>query len=207
MPNQYRPQVYVVDDDAAVVDSVSLLLQSAGYEVRGFPAAETFLDFYQPEMRGCLLLDLNLPEMDGLDLQSELIAVGGSLPVIFVTGSASVADAVQALKAGAFEFLEKPYDSDAMLQLVARAIAFDQKNWEERLYQNSVQERISNLTPREMEVLTYIVNGHASKVIALELNLSQRTVDIYRSNVMQKMQVRSLATLVQMVSGLQLPSS
>lgn len=207
IPSRYEPHVYVVDDDSAVIESLALLLQSAGHRLLSFTNAEAFLNFYQSDMRGCLLLDINLPEMNGLDVQSELVAVGSSLPVIFVTGSARVADAVQALKAGAFEFLEKPYNSNLLLELVDNALAFDRKNWEERQYQKSVEDRIHNLTPREMEVLTYIVNGHPSKVIALELNLSQRTVDIYRANVMQKMQTRSLATLVQMVSNLQLPPS
>lgn len=205
MAGKYQPMVFIVDDDPAVVDSLSLLLRSVAHVVRSFACAEDFLDFYLPHMRGCLVLDLNLPSMDGLNLQSELTAVGASLPIIFVTGTANVTTAVQALKAGAFEFLEKPYNADTLLEFIAAALEYDRKNWEERLYQESVEERIRNLTRREMEVLTYIVNGHPSKVIAMELNLSQRTVDIYRANVMQKMRTRSLATLVQMVGNVQFP--
>lgn len=199
IPPLNQPIVYIVDDDTAVVDSLTLLLQSAGHRTQSFASAEAFLDYYRPDMRGCLLLDLNLPAMGGLELQSELLAVGASLPLIFVTGTAHVMDAVQALKTGAFEFLEKPYNADAMLRLVARAIDFDRRNWEEIQHQKTVDERISSLTPREIEVLTHVVNGQPSKVIAQELNLSQRTVDIYRANVMRKMQTRSLATLAQMM--------
>lgn len=206
-PTHHQPRVYIVDDDTAVVDSLALLLQSAGHLTQTFASAEAFLDCYRPDMRGCLLLDLNLPIMDGLELQSELQAVGASLPVIFVTGTARVADAVRALKSDAFEFLEKPYDGASMLRLVARAMEFDRINWEESQHRKSVEERIRKLTPREKEVLTYITNGHPSKVIAQELNLSPRTVDIHRANVMQKMQTRSLATLVQMVGDLQIKAS
>lgn len=204
MANEYQPMVFIVEDESAVADSLSLLLHLAAHDARSFACAEDFLDFYLPHMQGCLVLDLNLPSMDGLKLQSELTAVGASLPIIFLTGTANVATAVQALKAGAFEFLEKPYNADTLLKVVAAALEYDFKKCEERLYQESVEERIKNLTRREMEVLTYIVNGHPNKVIALELKLSQRTVDIYRANAMQKMRTRSLATLVQMVGNLQL---
>lgn len=192
--------VYIVDDDKSVVDSTSLLLRSHGYKAQSFLDPAAFLDSYKPNFSGCLLLDMNMPTMGGLEVQSELLAIGAHLPIIIITGYADVPTAVQSLKAGAFEYLQKPYDSEVLLRCVRNALQFDAENRSNQKKQQSVIERMNQLTEREREVLEYLIEGHASKTIAIDLNLSQRTIDIYRSNVMQKMQTRSLAQLVKMVT-------
>lgn len=193
--------VHIVDDDEAVSDSLQLFLQAAGLNTVTYSSAQDFLDAYRHEHAGCLLLDIHMPDMSGLHLQQELLAVGSTLPIIFVTGHASVSTAVQALKAGAFDFIEKPFDNLQLLGMVNRALEQDRQNRALLVQQTAVQERLQALTPRETEVLDYLLNGKATKVIALELELSHRTVEIYRANVMQKMQSRSIAHLVKMVSG------
>jgi FixJ family two-component response regulator len=199
--------VNIVDDDSAVLESVALLLKTQGLNPKTYLRAEDFLLNYDPNQCGCLLLDINMPGMDGLDLQSQLAAAGTNIPIIFLTGRAKVVSAVKALKAGAFEFLEKPYDSDVLLDCIQRALEFDRQNRRGWLERQSVLQRIDNLTPRETEVLRHILDGKPNKVIASELKLSQRTVEIYRSNVMQKMQVKSLAKLVKIVGSVFPPTS
>lgn len=193
-------RVYVIDDDEAVRDSIRMLLESAGFKPAVYSDADSFLKDYRPEMSGCLVLDIQMPAISGLMLQEELLAIGSGLPIIFVTGHADVRTAVQALKAGAFDFIQKPFDSNTLLGHVQRALDVDADNRRALRQQQQVRERLQTLTPRETEVLNYIINGKATKVIAIELSLSQRTVEIYRANVMQKMQSRSVAQLVRMIS-------
>lgn len=194
-----RQRVFIVDDDEAIRDSLQVFLQSAGLEAKTFPDAESFLGTHSPQLAGCLLLDVRMPAMSGLGLQEDLVAIGSSLPIIFITGHGDVPTAVQALKAGAFDFIEKPFDHARLLELVRTAFEHDRVTREALSQQNEIRERIASLTPRETEVLGHMVNGKANKVIAIELELSQRTVEIYRANVMQKMRARSLAQLVKMV--------
>jgi FixJ family two-component response regulator len=199
-----RPQpeqtVHIIDDDEAVRDSLGLFLLAAGLRVSIYPDAERFLNDYYPDMSGCLVLDVQMPSLSGLVLQEELLAIGSTLPIIFITGHADVPMAVQALKAGACEFLQKPFEKAVLLGHVRRALEEDVRNRQALGQQHQIRERLKTLTPRESEVLDYIVNGKATKVIAIELSLSQRTVEIYRANVMQKMQSRSVAQLVRMLS-------
>lgn len=199
---QATQRVLIVDDDEAVLDSLRLFLEAAGLAVDTWTDPTAFLADWQPERRGCLLLDCRMPSMSGLDLQEGLLAVGSSLPIIFITGHADVPTAVQALKAGAFDFLQKPFDQADLLDLIRQAFALDQRNAQLREQHRELRERLASLTPREREVLDGVVEGKATKVIALDLKLSQRTVDIYRANVMQKMQTRSLAQLVRSVAEL-----
>ncbi len=196
------PAVHIVDDDDAVRDSLALLLQTAGYTIRSWADAEAFLRDYDSSCGGCLLLDVHMPSMSGLRLQQELLAVGAALPIIFMSGRADVPMAVQALKAGAFDFLQKPCDNLQLLGVINKALVQDRQNREQHQQQYAVRERLATLTPREREVLEHVVNGKATKVIALELDLSQRTVEIYRANIMQKMQSRSVAQLVKLMSSL-----
>jgi len=198
--------IHIVDDDEAIRDSLGTFLETAGFTSRGYDTAEAFLDSFDPAMAGCLILDIRMPDMDGLDLQEELLAVGATLPIIFITGHADVPTAVQALKAGAFDFLQKPFDNVQLLGLINKALEADRNNRASEQQQREIRERLQSLTPREKEVLDYIVNGKATKVIAIELELSQRTVEIYRANVMQKMQSRSIAQLVKMISELKASS-
>lgn len=195
-----RQTVHIVDDDDAVRDSLALFLQSVGLTARSYASAGEFLLEFDATTSGCLVLDVHMPAMSGLRLQQELIAVGAALPVIFMTGRAEVPMVVQALKAGAFDFLQKPCEHVQLLGLINKALERDRENRAQLSQQKAVRERLHTLTPREQEVLDYIVNGKATKVIALELDLSQRTVEIYRANVMQKMQSRSVAHLVKMIS-------
>lgn len=194
------PTVYILDDDEAVLDSLGTWLDAKGLKTRTWSDPRRFLDEYRHDWCGCLLLDMQMPALSGLSLQEELVAIGSTLPIIFMTGHGSVSTAVQAMKAGAFEFIEKPFDNAALLEHIRRAFALDAQKREALNHQRQVRERLAMLTPRETEVLDYIVNGKATKVIALELNLSQRTVEIYRANVMQKMQSKSVAQLVKMLA-------
>lgn len=193
-------QVYIVDDDDAIRDSLGLFLRSAGLSTREYGDADSFLRDYHPGMSGCLLLDIRMPVKSGLGLQEDLCAVGSLLPIVFITGHADVSSAVQALKSGAFDFIEKPFDNARLLEVVRQAFALDARQRQAARLENEMRERLGTLTPREAEVLEHIVDGKATKVIAAELQLSQRTVEIYRANVMQKMQARSVAQLVKMMA-------
>lgn len=195
-----QQKVYVIDDDEAVLDSLDVFLCAAGLAVATYADPQHFLADYHQAMRGCLVLDIRLPAISGLDLQQELVAIGSTLPIIFITGHGDVPTAVQAMKAGAFEFVEKPFSHQLMLEHISRAFELDSQKHQSIGRQQQIQERIATLTPRETEVLDYVVNGKATKVIAIELSLSQRTVEIYRANIMQKMQSRSVAQLVKMLS-------
>lgn len=193
--------VYVIDDDDAVRDSLSEVLNAAGHRCKLYADPLEFLAEQEQARAGCLLLDIQLPAISGLHLQEELIAVGSTLPIIFLTGHGDVPSAVQAMKAGAFEFLEKPFSQQALLDHIKRALDLDNQKRQSIARDQELLERRATLTPRESQVLEHLVEGKASKVIAIELGLSQRTVEIYRSNIMQKMQSKSVAQLVRMLSG------
>lgn len=195
-----EPTVYILDDDEAVLDSLGTYLGATGLRTRTWSDPQQFLDDYRHEWCGCLLLDVNMPALSGLGLQEELVAIGSTLPIIFMTGHGTVSAAVQAMKAGAFEFIEKPVAHDVLLEHIRRAFELDIQKREALGQQRQIRERLKTLTPRESEVLDYVINGKATKVIALELSLSQRTVEIYRANIMQKMQSKSVAQLVKMLS-------
>ena len=192
--------VHIVDDDAAIRDSLSILLKTSGLNPLTSPNAQAFLKHYDPTKSGCLVLDIHMPVMSGLNLQDELLAVGTTLPIIFITGHADVESAVQALKAGAFDFLQKPFDNTELLALIKQALEKDRKNRAALVKQKHIRDRLQTLTPREKEVLDHIVDAKATKVIAIEMTLSQRTIEIYRANIMQKMQCRSTAQLVRLIS-------
>jgi FixJ family two-component response regulator len=192
--------VYIIDDDEAVLDSLGIFLAAQGLKNRSWSNPQDFLRDYAHDMCGCLVLDIRMPALSGLGLQEELIAIGSLMPIIFITGHGDVPTAVQAMKAGAFEFIEKPFDHKLLLEHISRAFKLDNENRQAQLQQQQIKARLETLTPREKEVLDYIINGKATKVIAIELSLSQRTVEIYRANVMQKMQSKSVAQLVTMLS-------
>lgn len=194
--------VYIIDDDAGVLDSLSVWLDAVGLQARTWSDPQKFLDDFRHDWSGCLILDLQMPALSGLSLQEELVAIGSTLPIIFMTGHGNVSAAVQAMKAGAFEFIEKPFAHDALLKHIRRAFEVDGERRQALGAQQQIRARLDTLTPREAEVLGHVVNGKATKVIAAELNLSQRTVEIYRANIMQKLQTRSVASLVKMLSEL-----
>lgn len=193
-----EPQVFVIDDDQAVRDSLGLLLRSMGQKARLFESAQAFLDDYDGSMAGCLVLDIRMPGMSGMELQQKLRTIDCTMPIIFVTGHGDVPMAVEAMHHGAFDFIQKPFRDQELLDRINQALAWDEEHRSDDDYRRSVREHYLNLTPREREVMACVVAGLANKVIAMDLNLSQRTVEIHRARVMEKMNARSLADLVRM---------
>ena len=192
------PTIYVVDDDDSMRQAVALLLRTVGYTPVVYARPTEFLAKYDPDQHGCLVLDIRMPEMSGLEVQQQLNRAGSLLPVIFITGHGDIPMAVQAMKDGAYDFLTKPFRDQDLLDRINSALKQDAENRAavERLA--DLKRREESLTPREREVLTLIVDGKANKVIAIDLNLSERTVEIHRANVMEKMGARSVAHLVRM---------
>ena len=191
--------VYVVDDDESVRDSLALLLETAGFRVSVYETARGFLDKFDPQQPGCLLLDVRLKNHSGLDLQEQLSATGSRLPVIMITGHGDVAIAVRAMRSGAFDFIEKPFDNEALLDRIRQAIDLDSRTRLELKQKAEIEARIARLTRREREVMDAVVLGHPNKRIALDLGISSKTVEAHRAHVMGKMQADSLAELVRQV--------
>ena len=190
--------VAIVDDDDSVRHSLSLLLGSVGYRVAAYSSARKFLDEHDANQGGCLVLDVRMPEMSGLELQRELNRRGASLPVIFITGHGDVPMAVEAMKDGAFDFIQKPFRDQDFLDRVNKALQADATHRAALMHRDELQRCRQSLTSREREVMELIVEGKANKVIAQDLEMSERTVEIHRSRVMEKMHVRSVAQLVRM---------
>jgi two-component system response regulator FixJ len=191
-----KKTVYVVDDDEGVRESLRPLIESVGLRVETYASASAFLDDYQADTFGCLLLDVRMPGMSGLELQETLATRGISLPVLVITGYADVPTAVRAMKTGALDFIEKPFNKQDLLEKIQRAIARDQQVKEANEERASILARIESLTPREAEVMGRVVAGQANKVIAIELDISKKTVEAHRARVMEKMGVRAVAQLV-----------
>lgn len=190
--------VFIIDDEESIRDSVALLLRSVGLHSRLFPDAPAFLAAYRADEPGCLILDVRMPRMSGLELQQELNRRGWTLPLIFITGHGDVPMAVEAMRDGALDFLQKPFNDDELIRRVQKALAEDAQTRRVSGNRVALVQRLAGLTPREREVAGRIVGGQANKVIALDLGLSERTVELHRAHVMQKMQARGLAQLVQM---------
>ena len=191
--------VFVVDDDRAVRESLALLVQSVGLEVETFAGAGEFLDAYRPDRRGCLITDIRMPGMSGLELQERLTEDGYHIPVIVLTGFGDVPAAVRALKGGAVDFVEKPFNPQALLDLVQQALVRDTELREQAAREADLAERMALLTPREGEIMALVVAGKANKVIAIDLSISERTVELHRGRIMKKMQARSVAELMRIV--------
>lgn len=197
--NNARPTIFVVDDDSAVRDALKLLLRSVGQAVETFGSAQEFLDAYGEDRPGCLVLDIRMPGMSGLELQQKLNEKHSILPIIFITGHGDVPMAVEAMQAGAVDFIQKPFRDQDLIDRINQALEKDSSNRAALGERNDIRRRLETLTPREREVLDLVVHGKANKVIAGDLKLSQRTVEIHRARVMEKMQASSLAHLVRMV--------
>lgn len=191
--------VYVVEDDEAVRDSLELLLKSDGKPVKTYESANAFLKDYSDKMAGCIVLDIRMPGMDGMELQKKLNEKHSILPIIFVTGHGDVPMAVDAMKEGAVDFIQKPYREEALLEKIEAALEQDREQRKTLDEKQEIIRRIKSLTPREHEIMDRMIAGQANKVIAIELEISQRTVEIHRSRVMHKMGTHSLAHLVRMV--------
>jgi two-component system, LuxR family, response regulator FixJ len=191
-----EPIVFVVDDDRAMRESLRWLLESVGLTVRTYSTAADFLREYEPSQPGCLVLDVRMPGMSGLDLQADLVRRGAGLPTIVVTGHAEVPMAVRAVKAGAVDFIEKPFSDQLLLDRVRQALEIDRLEREVRRRREEARRRLESLTTREREVLALVAAGKANKEIAADLGLSPKTVEVHRSHVMSKMAVDSLAELI-----------
>lgn len=197
-----EPTVFVVDDDASVRRSTERLVRSLGFDVRTFGSAQEYLDHGRAQGPACLVLDVQLPGLDGLDLQGELTRTGMRIPIIFMTGHGSIPMTVRAMKAGAVEFLTKPVRPRVLLAAIRVAIERDRASQRARREAEGRREKYERLTPREREVLALVVSGHLNKQIAGELATSERTIKFHRAHVMEKMAATSLAELVQMAAQL-----
>ena len=193
------PTVFVVDDDDAVRRFLSGLIASVGLNVETYASAQEFLDAYERGRAGCLVLDIRMPGMSGLELQKELVERNIQIPVIILTGHGDVQIAVQTMKAGAFDFIEKPFNNELLLDRIQKAMAQQVDVTADRVKRDDIADRISLLTPRERQIMDMVANGEMNKMIAHRLSISEKTVEIHRSRVMEKMQARSLADLVRMV--------
>ncbi|MBI2799808.1 MAG: response regulator transcription factor [Gammaproteobacteria bacterium] len=196
--------VFVVDDDEAVRDSVALLMRSVGLPAQTFKDARSFLDDYDPAQIGCLVLDVRMPRMSGLDLQRELKRRDWRLPVIFITGHGDVPMAVEAMRAGAVEFLQKPFNDDELIRRVNRALAIDASQRKLLHEVAELRQRYETLTVREREIAQRLASGAANKVLAIDLNLSERTVEVHRAHILEKMKARGVAQLAQQMLRLEL---
>jgi FixJ family two-component response regulator len=188
----------VIDDDEPVRDAIGLLLDTVDIPFEAFGSAKGFLEAYQPGSEGCLVLDIRMPGMSGLELQDHLLARHDPIPIIFITGHGDIPMAVEAMKKGAHDFIRKPFRDQELLDSVREALARDASARSQQTLLDSALERVDALTPREREVFDRVADGQANKVVAIDLGISERTVEIHRSQVMQKMQARSLADLVKM---------
>jgi len=193
-----KPVVYVLDDDDGMRKALVALIGTIGYDAVEFARPSDFLREFDSNRPACLLLDVRMPEMSGLDVQRELNKRGAMLPVLLITGHGDVPMAVQAMKNGALEFLQKPFRDQELVDGINRALAKDAENRLILERHAEIQRRQTSLTPREREVMDLVVDGRANKVIAIDLGLSERTVEIHRANVMEKMQAQSVAHLVKM---------
>ncbi len=192
------PTVFIVDDDPAIRLAMQALMESVDLRHEIFDSGDEFLERVTDARPGCLVLDIRMPGLGGLELQQELINRGNELPIIFVTGHGDVPMAVEAMQKGAIDFIQKPFRDQDLLDRISDALKTDRKRRENKAQQSKVTERVQKLTKREREVFDLVVTGKPNKVIAYELGVSQRTVEIHRARVMEKMQARSLADLVKL---------
>ncbi len=194
--NEHNAVIYIVDDEEAVRDSLSALIESLGWQVKDFASAHSFLDGFDHQQLACLILDVRMPNMDGLELQEELVKRNISIPIIFISGNAELHDSSKAFRAGAVDFLEKPFDNETLIERIIEAIRKEIKSRSRQEEMRKMHECLESLTAREKEVLRLIISSYTNKEIAKLLNISYRTVDAHRSSLMKKMDAHNTATLV-----------
>ncbi|MHC4132056.1 MAG: response regulator transcription factor [Planctomycetota bacterium] len=199
-----EPVVYVVDDEKQIRESLSMLLKTMDLCVEMYSNAHDFLKDYNPGQHGCLVLDVRMPGMSGLELQAQLASERINIPIIIITGHGDVPMAVQAIKVGALDFIEKPFREQELLDSIQKAIKLDAENKENRAEQEKWKEAFSGLTPREREIVRELVVGKANKLIAYELGISPKTVDFHRANIMDKLGVESVVELVRLIQKLKI---
>ena len=195
----HRSTVFIVDDDDSIRDSLAMLMKSVGLHAECHASAAGFLEAYDPHRPGCLILDIRMPGMSGIELQRKLAEQHSILPIIFLTGHGDVSGAVHAMRAGAVDFIEKPFNEQTLLDRVHRTLKQDLQNHELLERREEIRDRIASLTPRESQVMDQVAAGCANKVIAMNLDVSERTVEIHRARVMHKMGAESLPHLVRLV--------
>jgi FixJ family two-component response regulator len=191
-----KPTLYVIDDDKAVRDSLCWLLESINYRVKGYASGEDFLQEYSIHMQGCLILDIRMPGISGLQLQQQLSQHPFTMPIIFITGHGDVPMAVQAMKQGAYDFIEKPFNEQSLLDKIQQALQMDKENAPKRLEYDSILARLTTLTRREREILHLLTKRYTNKMLADELNISIKTVEAHRSHLMEKMRVHNYQELI-----------
>lgn len=196
--NSQTPTVYIVDDEFSIRDSLQLLLESSGFEVHCFETADDFLANYNPDQPGCLILDVLMPAMSGIELQDVLMKKDINIPIIFISGHGDVTTSSKAFRAGAVDFFEKPFDNQALLSRINEALQNEIENWENNKRKRELLERFQNLTPREKEVLKLITSSNSNKEAAKILGISHRTIDVHRAHIMEKMRAESLSDLIVM---------
>ena len=190
--------VHIVEDDDAVRDSLQMMLDSIGRATKTLDSADSFLSAYHQDMAGCIILDIRMPGMNGMELQRKLNDINSILPIIFVTGHGDVPMAVEAMQQGAVDFVQKPYREQELLDKISQAMELDEQNRSSLQQRQVIMQKMQSLTPREKDVMQLMVEGKANKVIAIDLDISQRTVEIHRARVMEKLDANSLAHLVRM---------
>ena len=192
------PTVFVVDDDTSVRTALKRLIQSVGFQVETFDSAQAFLEHGSHDGPACLILDVRMPGMSGIELQQQLTSVGLGMPIVFITGHGNIPMSVKAMKAGAVDFIEKPFEDQKLIDAINLAIKKNKKFRTEQAEINDLQRRVDSLTPREHEVFILVVSGMLNKQIAFDLGMSEKTVKVHRARVMDKMKAKSLADLVRM---------
>jgi FixJ family two-component response regulator len=201
MKVEVEPTVYLVDDDRAVLDLLTTVVQSLGLKAAAYGSGGDFLKAYQPAGPGCLILDVRMPGMSGLELQEHLIGAGDVLPIIFITAHADVRMAVEAMEKGAFFLLEKPFRMQEVCDKIQEALRLAEKNWQRRVERENAIGKLATLTPAERRVLDFVVAGNASKVIAETLGLSVRTIEVHRARMTKKLGLKAQADLLKMVQA------
>jgi two-component system, LuxR family, response regulator FixJ len=196
------PTVFIVDDDPDVRRAVSLLISSAGLAEASYPSAQEFLDHYDPQQPGCLVLDIRMPGMSGLELQKGLNSTAALPPIIFITAHGEIPLATQAIRAGAVDFLQKPFSPQALLERIREALELDREHRCKRAVAGEVQDRITHLTDREREIMGFLARGESTKKIAQQLSISPKTVDNHRAKILEKMNVDNPTQLARLVAAL-----